>query len=101
MAKQSRGSDQAMIRLPDGMREQLKTAAESKNRSMNAEIVARLEDSLSGVSVERLQGENEALRANFAVLAEQLAGPAGQHREEVIRVLSALRIFGKVVPDEE
>ncbi|RWI85957.1 MAG: Arc family DNA-binding protein [Mesorhizobium sp.] len=38
--------DQFMLRLPDGMRQRLKEAAESNQRSMNAEIIARLEISL-------------------------------------------------------
>lgn len=45
MAKVSRGSEQAMIRLPDGMRDRLKDEAVKNGRSMNAEIVARLEGS--------------------------------------------------------
>ncbi|WP_411905990.1 Arc family DNA-binding protein [Rhizobium mayense] len=48
MAKQGRGSEQAMIRLPDGMRDALKAQAEANGRSMNSEIVARLEESLDG-----------------------------------------------------
>lgn len=32
-----------MLRLPDGMRDRIKAAAEMNNRSMNAEIVAALE----------------------------------------------------------
>ena len=35
--------DQYMLRLPDGMRDRIKRAAEANNRSMNAEIVASLE----------------------------------------------------------
>lgn len=38
--------DQYMLRLPDGMRARIKAAAEANSRSMNAEIIARLEDSL-------------------------------------------------------
>lgn len=34
--------DQFMLRLPDGMRDRIKAAAEENNRSMNAEIVATL-----------------------------------------------------------
>nr|WP_309550586.1 Arc family DNA-binding protein [Rhizobium rhizogenes] len=37
--------DQFMVRLPEGMREKLKEAAEKNNRSANAEIVSRLEES--------------------------------------------------------
>lgn len=36
-------TEQFMLRLPDGMRDRIKAAAESNNRSMNAEIVATLE----------------------------------------------------------
>jgi hypothetical protein len=43
-------SDKFMLRLPDGMRERIKTEAEANRRSMNAEIVARLEWTFSPVS---------------------------------------------------
>lgn len=39
--------DRYMLRLPDGMRDRIKAAAEANNRSMNAEIVARLESSFT------------------------------------------------------
>ncbi|SET74927.1 Arc family DNA-binding protein [Paracoccus homiensis] len=39
----NRESDRFMLRLPDGMRDRIKAAAEANNRSMNAEIVATLE----------------------------------------------------------
>ncbi|MFQ6181852.1 Arc family DNA-binding protein [Sinorhizobium meliloti] len=35
--------DKYVVRLPDGMRDKLKAEAERNKRSMNAEIVARLE----------------------------------------------------------
>lgn len=35
--------DRFMVRLPDGMRDRIKAAAEAANRTMNGEIVARLE----------------------------------------------------------
>ncbi|MEF9605904.1 Arc family DNA-binding protein [Paracoccus sp. PXZ] len=37
-------TEQFMLRLPDGMRDRIKHAAEANNRSMNAEIVATLEE---------------------------------------------------------
>lgn len=43
MGRPSRTSDQFIVRLPDGLRERIKTAADVSNRSMNAEIVATLE----------------------------------------------------------
>lgn len=39
-----RESDKFMLRLPEGMRDRIKTAAETNNRSMNAEIIATLEE---------------------------------------------------------
>ena len=36
-----------MLRLPDGLRDKIKESAEQNNRSMNAEIIAGLEDWLS------------------------------------------------------
>ncbi|AWC21406.1 Mnt [Aminobacter sp. MSH1] len=43
----SRKLDQYIVRFPDGMRDRLKSAAEANNRSLNAEIVARLDTSLA------------------------------------------------------
>ena len=40
----SRKMDQFVVRLPDGMRDRIKDAAEANGRSMNSEIVAALEE---------------------------------------------------------
>lgn len=39
----SETQDRVMVRLPDGMRDKLKAGAKAGHRTMNAEIVARLE----------------------------------------------------------
>lgn len=44
----SRTAEQFVVRFPDGMRNKIAEAAKSSNRSMNAEIVARLESTFSG-----------------------------------------------------
>lgn len=44
----SRALDKFIVRLPDGMREKLAAAARANNRTMNAELVSRLEQSFSG-----------------------------------------------------
>ena len=41
--------DKYVLRLPDGMRGRIKAAAERNNRSMNAEIVAALEEAFPEV----------------------------------------------------
>lgn len=44
MTKTTNASDKFIIRLPDGMRDRIKTDAEQHGRSMNAEIIAKLQD---------------------------------------------------------
>ncbi|MGV0879434.1 Arc family DNA-binding protein [Martelella sp. FLE1502] len=39
----SRGTDQFMVRFPDGMRERIREEADKNGRSMNSEIIHRLE----------------------------------------------------------
>lgn len=48
-----------IIRLPDGMRDQIANAAKTNNRSMNAEIVARLQASFAKPSFS-LAGESSS-----------------------------------------
>ena len=64
----SRESDKFMLRFPDGMRDRIRIEAEKNGRSMNAEIVSRLEASfdtereLSGL-VAKLEGFRDKLQA--------------------------------------
>lgn len=95
MAKAGRGSEQAMIRLPDGMRDQIRDAAERNGRSMNAEIVERLSRSFSGDFV--AEGDLSEIRAQFLEmtahvkgLAEQLNSAADRERELQERLVSVL-----------
>lgn len=43
----AKDQDKFVLRLPDGMRDQIKFFADASNRSMNAEIVARLAQSFT------------------------------------------------------
>lgn len=61
--------DQFMLRLPDGMRDGLKKAAEENRRSMNAEIVARLEESFSP---SHENAEPERTKALIAALLREI-----------------------------
>lgn len=47
--------DKFVLRLPDGMRDRIKSAAEANNRSMNAEIVATLEEKYPAPKPESLR----------------------------------------------
>jgi hypothetical protein len=59
----SDAQERFMVRLPDGMRDQIAEAAKANNRSMNAEIVARLVKSFTPSS-----NLEEALQINTTVL---------------------------------
>ncbi len=63
-----------MIRLPDGMRDKLKEAADTNGRSMNAEIVGRLEayDMLQWRMAELIE-ERERLSAQLDAAKEALS----------------------------
>lgn len=56
--------DKYILRLPDGMRDDLKENAAHNKRSLNAEIVARLEDyeAIKGDDIKWLKKEMERLR---------------------------------------
>lgn len=57
-----RDSDKFMLRLPDGMRERISKGAAANNRSMNAEIVAVLEQHYpSNASIDELIEHTAAL----------------------------------------
>ncbi|NKB79107.1 Arc family DNA-binding protein [Ochrobactrum daejeonense] len=47
--------DKVIVRLPDGMRDQLKSEAKENNRSLNAEIVARLERYSDEIDIRKKQ----------------------------------------------
>lgn len=44
---QSRIADKFVVRLPEGMRDQIASLAAGHHRSMNSEIIGRLEDSIA------------------------------------------------------
>lgn len=46
VAYTSRTADKFVVRLPDGMRDRIAEVAREQHRSMNSEIIARLENSL-------------------------------------------------------
>lgn len=80
---------QMKLRLPHGLKDRVQTAAEANSRSMNAEIVARLEQSFLATpgdqAVEDQVAENEKriqiLENAFLDLAELLSAPKGDQAE--------------------
>jgi len=68
----SRKLAQYIIRFPNGMRDRLKQAAADNNRSMNAELVDRLEKSFA--ADERARGSNAYL-SDLILRSEESTGP--------------------------
>lgn len=76
--------DQYPLRFPDGMRAKLKDAAAQNNRSMNSEIISRIEASFQAGS-SSLDGEIAALisrhvdaevQRRLRAIASQIGGAA-------------------------
>lgn len=57
-----RGSDQFVVRFPDGMRDQIKAHAAANNRSMNAEIISLLASALHEAEYSRMSAGMLPLR---------------------------------------
>lgn len=77
--------DQYVLRLPDGMREQLKTEAAQNGRSLNAEIVARLEASIIGGN----GSTDDTINAVFRFTIEKLLSSPIEPSDRRLKVLLA------------
>jgi hypothetical protein len=94
----SRKLDQYIVRFPEGMRDELKATAAKNNRSLNAEIVGRLEayDVLHRQLIEtaeerfRLEGELEATQAELKA-ARHEAEVASVFRDDLAYMSNLLR----------
>ena len=77
----SRKLDQYIVRFPDGVRDRLKDAAAENNRSLNAEIIARLEASFDAPSREEFEltkkWAQEFLREALDSAVEQIVAETG------------------------
>lgn len=92
-----RESDKFMLRLPDGMRDRIKRAADSNNRSMNAEIVATLEDKYPPPT----PGPDDLLD-RLEKTAQALPGPERAEQVEILnRWLAASSVPLCVEQDED
>lgn len=83
----SDAADKVLVRMPDGMRGRLKDAAKSNNRTMNAEIVARLDESFQASARTDEQAFQEgvdsaSLRIEVQRLREQLHAERMQKFED-------------------
>lgn len=64
-------ADKFMLRMPDGLRERLKVEAAKNGRSMNSEIIARIEMSF-GEGDNDLMHATKMMRDQYRIIAELL-----------------------------
>lgn len=90
-APTTRDSDKYIVRMPEGMRDRIAASAKLNNRTMNAEIVARLQQSFepSGdtAHLQEVAGAHKSTAAVLGVLSTTMAN----------MLLSAVRLF---TPDQ-
>ena len=72
----SQTQDKFVLRLPDGMRDRIKAAAEANNRSMNAEIVATLEEKYPPPAI-----DTGSLLSRWKDLLDEFSEIADRYRE--------------------
>lgn len=75
--KAGRGADQFMLRFPEGMREKVRAAAEQSGRSMNSEIIARLEETFLEAPAHELH-EDGSVTVKMSELIEFFAARSKQ-----------------------
>lgn len=101
----SRSADQFVVRLPDGMRDRIADAAKKAGRSMNAEIVHRLQQSLDvdlasetiytpTVALVDGAGIDDAVRRR----ANALAKP--ENRNELQTIVAAILAIAAEAPEK-
>ncbi|RYD74393.1 MAG: Arc family DNA-binding protein [Verrucomicrobiaceae bacterium] len=80
----SRELDKFILRFPEGMREQLAVAAESSGRSMNAEVIYRLQ------RFAQIENNLEASKQEFDLLKQVLitTNMAISSQQELIKMLA-------------
>jgi plasmid stability protein len=72
--------DQFVLRFPDGMRDRIKAVADRNGRSMNAEIIARLEQS---IGFEEVYGTLEEVMLGVWKDIEELQRKVSDHDEVI------------------
>lgn len=85
----SRTADKFVVRLPDGMRERVAEAARTHHRSMNSEIISRLEASLSNApAIQYAEGDATQLSPQEWRLVEAFRSLAPHQRNALLEIIS-------------
>jgi hypothetical protein len=96
----SRNADKFVVRLPKGMRQSIADVARNYHRSMNSEIVSRLETSLkaerciNGLLDDSQQDNQESVQSVLTIqeftFIEQLRQLSNERKEALLNVVAGL-----------
>lgn len=89
----SENQERFIVRLPDGMRDQIAVVAKDNNRSMNAEIVARLQASFPP-STESGAWEKTFPSAALAIRGDAITAQM-QHEMQMLKALQKTQLQAK------
>lgn len=85
----SRTADKFVVRLPEGMREQIADVSKVHHRSMNSEIIARLESSLAEESQSAaIQVDAASLTGGEKQLIKAFRNMQGQHQKAILELMT-------------
>jgi hypothetical protein len=90
----SDAADKVLVRMPNGMRDRLKEEAKANNRTMNAEIVARLSRSFQDDSIVTSTQDNTVLLrtlADFVVLRHNHPEVMASMEKSMVKMALAVR----------
>lgn len=85
----SRTADKFVVRLPDGMRERIAKIASTNHRSMNSEIIGRLEDSINADDPKYTPIHPDQLSAEEMAIVMSVRDMAKGKRKALLILLSS------------
>lgn len=95
----SRGSDQFVLRFPPGLRDQIRDIAEKNGRSMNAEIIARLMESLETEAMLNDPDPTAAFQAMMPIMEMAKEEIAKRYDDRLTKMESVLGDLSRVIRD--
>jgi len=103
----AREDHQLKFRVPDGLKQALESAAEANKRSMNAEIIARLEASFkigeADETYRALAGDGDGFGSRLQELSSLLNEITSQARQarRLVEPVPLLSIYGQIQDDSD
>lgn len=85
---ESRNADKFVVRLPDGMRERIAEIARVQHRSMNSEIVRRLEESMVGDDPQSAAIDHEHLSKEEKAIVLTVRKLSASKRKSLLNLLA-------------